>query len=156
MVNKFFGLSERQTNVRTEFIAGATTFLTMAYIIFVNPAILSTTGMDKQALIATTCIVSALATLITGIFGKAPIAMAPGMGLNAFFAYTLVLNNKVNWETALGVVFLSGLFFLITDIIRPAEKISGGNTGEFDFSDSGRNRLIYYIHRTGQIRRGGK
>lgn len=80
MVNKFFGLAEKQTDIRTEAIAGATTFLTMAYIIFVNPTILSTTGMDKHALIATTCIVSALATLITGLFGKAPIAMAREWG----------------------------------------------------------------------------
>ena len=123
MVNKFFGLAEKQTNIKTEAIAGATTFLTMAYIIFVNPAILSTTGMDKQALIATTCIVSAIATLITGIFGQAPIAMAPGMGLNAFFAYTLVLNNKVNWETALGIVFLSGLLFLILTLFGLRRKL---------------------------------
>jgi AGZA family xanthine/uracil permease-like MFS transporter len=109
----YFGFDERRTSLRIEIVAGVTTFLTMAYIIFVNPSILSDAGMDKQALIAVTCVVSAIATILTGIFGKAPIAMAPGMGLNAFFAYTLVLTDKVPWQTALGVVFLSGLFFLV-------------------------------------------
>ncbi len=78
MVGKFFGLKEKQTNIKTEFVAGATTFLTMAYIIFVNPNILSAAGMDKQALIIVTCIVSAIITIITGLFANAPIAMAPG------------------------------------------------------------------------------
>jgi len=94
----------------------------MAYIIFVNPAILGTTGMDKQALIATTCIASAIATLATGIFGR-PYRDGTGMGLNAFFAYTLVLNNKVNWETALGIVFLSGLLFLILTLFGLRRKL---------------------------------
>ena len=107
MVDKYFELREKQTSVKIEFVAGVTTFLTMAYIIFVNPLILSSAGMDRNALIAVTCIVSAIATLIVGIFAKAPIAMAPGMGLNAFFAY-LVTSGKMDWQTALGVVFLSG------------------------------------------------
>ena len=134
MVNKFFQLKEKQTNVRIEFVAGLTTFLTMAYIIFVNPSILSLedidkellTGiscMDKQALIAVTCIVTAIATIIVGIFAKAPIAMAPGMGLNAFFAYSLVLGDKIPWETALGVVFLSGLFFLLLTLLGLRKKL---------------------------------
>lgn len=84
MLSKYFGLTEKQTNFKIEIVAGLTTFLTMAYIIFVNPNILSETGMDKSALIAVTCIVTAFATIITGIFANAPIAMAPGMGLNAF------------------------------------------------------------------------
>ena len=123
MLAAFFHLKEKQTTVRTEFVAGLTTFLTMAYIIFVNPAILSLTGMDKNALVASTCIVSALATIFTGIFANAPIAMAPGMGLNAFFTYTLVLSGKVNWETALGVVFLSGLFFLVLTLLGLRKKL---------------------------------
>jgi len=134
MVNKFFQLKEKQTNVKIEFVAGLTTFLTMAYIIFVNPSILSLedidkeilTGiscMDKQALIAVTCIVTAIATIIVGIFAKAPIAMAPGMGLNAFFAYSLVLGDKIPWETALGVVFLSGLFFLLLTLLGLRKKL---------------------------------
>ena len=94
MIGIYFGLKERGTNYGREFVAGLTTFLTMAYIIFVNPDILSSTGMDKRALIAVTCIVSAAATIIVGLFAKAPIAMAPGMGLNAFCAYSLVLRTK--------------------------------------------------------------
>ncbi len=123
MVSKYFGLREKQTSVRVEVVAGMTTFLTMAYIIFVNPAILSSAGMDKEALIAVTCIVTAIATLIVGVFAKAPIAMAPGMGLNAFFAYSLVLGDKISWETALGVVFLSGLFFLILTLLGLRKRL---------------------------------
>ena len=123
MLKKYFGLEERGTSVRVEVVAGVTTFLTMAYVIFVNPAVLSTTGMDKGALIAVTCIVTAIATIITGLFAKAPIAMAPGMGLNAFFAYSLVLGNKISWETALGVVFLSGLFFLLLTLLGLRKKL---------------------------------
>jgi len=122
MVGKYFQLKEKQTSVRIEFVAGLTTFLTMAYIIFANPMILSSTGMDKEALIAVTCIVSAIGTLIVGIFAKAPIAMAPGMGLNAFFAY-LVVSEKMDWQTALGVVFLSGLLFLLLTLLGLRKKI---------------------------------
>jgi AGZA family xanthine/uracil permease-like MFS transporter len=115
MEGGFFRLREKRTNVRTEFVAGATTFLTMAYIIFVNPAILSDAGMDKPALIIVTCLVSAIITIITGLFTNAPIAMAPGMGLNAFLSYSLVKAGQITWQTALGVVFLSGLLcFLLT------------------------------------------
>jgi len=122
MVSEFFQLKEKQTSVRIEFVAGVTTFLTMAYIIFVNPAILSDAGMNKEALIAVTCMVSALATLIVGVFANAPIAMAPGMGLNAFFAY-LVVSGKMDWKTALGVVFLSGLLFLMLTLLGLRKKI---------------------------------
>ncbi len=130
MIDKYFQLEEHRTNLRIEILAGVTTFLTMAYVIFVHPNILSVTGMNKDALIAVTCIVSAAATVATGIFGKAPIAMAPGMGLNAYFALTLVSEGKVGWQTALGVVFLSGLFFLILTLVglrkKLVEAIPGG------------------------------
>ncbi len=117
MVGRYFQLGQRRTGLRTEAVAGVTTFLTMAYIIFVNPAILSdATGMDKKALIAVTCIVTGAATILTGILANAPIAMAPGMGLNAFFAY-LVASGKMDWQTALGVVFLSGVLFLALTIL---------------------------------------
>ena len=132
MAVDFFELRERKTNLRTETVAGITTFLTMAYIIFVNPTILSLDGtnlpagverMDKEALITVTCVVTALSTIIVGIFAKAPIAMAPGMGLNAFFAYTLVLSRKIPWQTALGVVFLSGLFFLVLTLLGLRKRL---------------------------------
>ena len=130
MLNEYFGLSEKHTTFKIEIVAGLTTFLTMAYIVFVNPSVLSLEGieltdierMDKQALIAVTCLVSGLATIIVGIFAKAPIAMAPGMGLNAFFAY-LVSSGKMDWQTALGVVFLSGLFFLILTLLGLRKRL---------------------------------
>jgi AGZA family xanthine/uracil permease-like MFS transporter len=125
MAANFFELGERKTSLRIETVAGITTFLTMAYIIFVNPSILSLEAvdvpgiekMDKEALITVTCVVTAISTIAVGIFAKAPIAMAPGMGLNAFFAYTLVLGRQIPWQTALGVVFLSGLFFLVLTLL---------------------------------------
>jgi len=123
MVNKYFQLKERRTSVEIEFIAGLTTFLTMAYVIFVHPNILSPTGMDKDALIVVTCIISAVATIATGIFGRAPIAMAPGMGLNTYFAVSLVQGGQVSWQTGLGVVFLSGLFFLILTLVGLRKKL---------------------------------
>ncbi len=110
-------------NTRVEVVAGVTTFLTMAYIIFVNPAILSPAGMDKQALIITTCIVSAVMTIITGLFANAPIAMAPGMGLNAFLAYSLVGAGKITWQTALGVVFLSGLLCFVLTLLGLRKRL---------------------------------
>jgi AGZA family xanthine/uracil permease-like MFS transporter len=102
-------------DVGTEIVAGVTTFLTMAYIIFANPNILSVTGMDKQALIIVTCVASGVVTIVAGLLANAPIAMAPGMGLNAFMSYNLVVAGKITWQAALGVVFLSGLLcFLLT------------------------------------------
>jgi len=124
MISELFKLRQRQTSFKIECMAGLTTFLTMAYIIFTNPDILSdNTGMDREALIAVTCIISAVATIMVGLFANAPIAMAPGMGLNAFFAYSLVLGDKVPWETALGVVFLSGLIFWILSLVGLRKKL---------------------------------
>lgn len=123
MIAGYFKLQAHHTTVKTEIIAGLTTFLTMAYIITVNPDILATTGMDKAALIAVTCLVTAVASIATGLLANAPIAMAPGMGLNAFFAYTLVLTKQVSWQTALGAVFLSGLFFLLLTLAGLRTKI---------------------------------
>jgi adenine/guanine/hypoxanthine permease len=123
MLKDYFEIERRGTSVRVEVVAGVTTFLTMAYIIFVNPNILSDTGMDKNALIAVTCLVTAAATILTGLFGKAPIAMAPGMGLNSFFAYSLVAQEGISWQTGLGAVFLSGLFFLILTLIGLRKKL---------------------------------
>jgi adenine/guanine/hypoxanthine permease len=130
MLSKFFGLREKRTSLKIELVAGLTTFLTMAYIIFVNPSVLSLEGvhvtnverMDKEALVVATCLVSGIATIIVGTFGRAPIAMAPGMGLNAFFAY-LVISQKMDWRTALGAVFLSGLFFLILTLLGLRKRL---------------------------------
>jgi AGZA family xanthine/uracil permease-like MFS transporter len=123
MLSEYFKFESRQTSIRTELVAGLTTFLTMAYIIFVNPVILSTAGMDKQALIIVTCLVSGLMTIITGLFANAPIAMAPGMGLNAFLSYTLVLGGKITWQAALGVVFLSGLLCWLLTLLGLRKRL---------------------------------
>ena len=119
-----FKISERGSTVKQEVIGGVTTFLAMSYIIFVNPSILGDAGMNVGALITVTCLASALATLLSGIWANAPFALAPGMGLNAFFTYTLVLGKGVPWETALGIVFISGFFFLLLSIGGIREKIA--------------------------------
>ncbi len=122
MLTTYFELDKRRTNFRTEIVAGLTTFLTMAYIIFTHPNILEPTGMDKTALIAVTCLISALASIMTGLLANAPIAMAPGLGLNSIFAL-LVISGKMDWQTALGVVFLSGLFFLVLTLVGLRKRI---------------------------------
>lgn len=124
ILENYFKISERGSTVKQEVIGGITTFLAMSYIIFVNPAILGDAGMDRGALITVTCLASALATLLSGVWANAPFALAPGMGLNAFFTYTLVLGKGVPWQTALGIVFISGFFFLILSIGGVREKIA--------------------------------
>lgn len=123
MIERFFKLKARNTDVRTEIIAGVTTFLTAAYIIVVNPDILSNSGMPKGALITVTCLVAGLSTLLLAFWANVPLMMAPGMGLNAFFAYTLVGKGQVPWQTALGVVFVSGVLFLLLTLIGFRERI---------------------------------
>lgn len=124
MLEKLFKLSERGSSVKQEILGGLTTFMTMSYIIFVNPAIMSDTGMDKGALITITCLSAAIGSLIAAFWANAPLGLAPGMGLNAFFTYTLVIGKGIPWETALGVVFISGLFFLVMSIGGIREKIA--------------------------------
>ncbi|MCK5780629.1 MAG: NCS2 family permease [Psychrilyobacter sp.] len=119
----FFKLEQHGTNVKQEIIAGTTTFLTMAYIIFVNPGILGETGMDKGALITVTCLAAFVGTMITALWVNAPLAMAPGMGLNAFFTYTLVFGMGATWNVALGVVFISGIIFLALTMTGFRQKI---------------------------------
>jgi len=123
MIDKFFSITERGSSVKKEIIGGATTFLTMAYIIFVNPNILGDAGMDKSALITVTILASVIGTILAGVWARVPYAMAPGMGLNAFFTYTLVLGAGVPWETALGVVFISGVIFLLLTVTKIRTKI---------------------------------
>lgn len=116
MLEKLFNLSGHGTSVRTEVLAGITTFLTMSYIIFVNPEILSTTGMDRNAIFAATCLAAAVGTLVMALVANWPIGMAPGMGLNAFFAFTVVGAMGYTWQQALGAVFISGVIFMILTI----------------------------------------
>ncbi len=115
-IDRLFRLSEHGTTVRTELLAGATTFLTMSYIVFVNPEILSTTGMDAGAVFVATCLAAALGSLIMAFAANFPVGMAPGMGLNAFFAFTVVGAAGLPWQQALAAVFISGLVFLLLSL----------------------------------------
>lgn len=112
-LERYFQFQELGTNWRTETLAGVTTFVTMAYIIFVNPSILHETGMPATAVTAATCLAAAIGCLLMGIIARYPIALAPGMGLNAYFTYTVCLGMHVPWQVALGAVFLSGVIFLL-------------------------------------------
>jgi AGZA family xanthine/uracil permease-like MFS transporter len=123
MLEQIFKLSENKTNVRTEVVAGITTFLTMAYIIFVNPSILSTTGMPFGAVFAATCLAAAVGTLLMAFLANYPIALAPGMGLNAYFAFVVVGAMKYSWQVALGCVFISGIIFFIISVLPIREWI---------------------------------
>ena len=116
MLEKLFRLQESGTTCGREIAAGTATFLTMGYIIFVNPQVLAAAGMDQGAVITVTILASALGTIGVGLWANVPFAMAPGMGLNAFFAYSLVIGRGVSWQTALGVVFLSGIVFLLLTV----------------------------------------
>jgi AGZA family xanthine/uracil permease-like MFS transporter len=122
----FFNLKEHGSDVRTEVVAGVTTFLTMAYIIFVNPTILGDAGMPKQAVFVATCLAAALGTAIMALYANYPIGMAPGMGLNAYFAYAVVLGMGVPWQTALGAVFISGCLFVLVSVFGVRETIVHG------------------------------
>lgn len=113
LLDRTFKLNEHGTSVKTEILAGVTTFLTMAYILFVNPTILGSTGMPKDAVFVATCVVSALGTIVMALYANYPIAVAPGMGLNAYFAFTVVGSMGYSWQAALGAVFLSGCLFLL-------------------------------------------
>ena len=112
MAIKIFGLAERRTNIRTEVLAGLTTFMTMAYIVAVNPLILSEAGMPIAGVAAATCLAAGIGSILMGLIANVPLALAPGMGLNAYFTYTVVKGMGVPWETALGCVLISGLVFL--------------------------------------------
>src|SRR3984893_12036738 len=123
MLETLFRLKENGTTVRTELVAGVTTFLTMAYIVLVNPQILSAAGMDKGAVFVATCIASSLATLFMALYANYPLALPPGMGLNAYFTYGVVLGLHYRWQVALGAVFISGCLFLILSVTRVREWI---------------------------------
>ena len=123
MLEKLFGFNKNETNVRTEIFAGLTTFLTMAYILAVNPNILGETGMDREALFTTTVLMSFFATALMALYGKLPLALAPGMGLNAFFAYTICLTLGFSWQFALTAVLLEGIIFIILTVTNLRKMI---------------------------------
>lgn len=130
----FFKLAENKTNIRTEVLAGVTTFLTMSYIAIVNPSILSAAGMDYGAVFVATCIAAALGSAMMGIVANYPIALAPGMGLNVYFTFTVVKGMGVSWETALGAVFISGILFIILSLLKVREAIINGLPASLKFA----------------------
>ena len=122
-IERYFGINGQNTTIRTEILAGITTFLTMAYIIFVNPNILADAGMDRGAVFVATCLAAAVGCFIMGIYARLPVALAPGMGLNAFFTYGVVLGLGYTWQTALGAVFLSGCIFVFLSLFKIREWV---------------------------------
>ncbi|MBF0391071.1 MAG: NCS2 family permease [Alphaproteobacteria bacterium] len=126
MFDRWFALADNGTTARREMLAGATTFLTMAYIIFVNPAMLAEAGMDHGAVFVATCLAAAIGSLIMGLLANYPIALAPGMGMNAFFAYTVVIGMGHSWQVALGCVFLSGVLFVALSLFKVREWVIDG------------------------------
>lgn len=126
MIDRYFKLSENHTTVRQEILGGVTTFITMAYIVVVNPQILAQAGMPVEGVLFATCISAAVATLVMGLYANYPIALAPGMSLNAYFTYAVCLGMHVPWRTALAVVFLSGVLFLLLTVTRIREQIVNG------------------------------
>ncbi|PKP27452.1 MAG: guanine permease, partial [Bacteroidetes bacterium HGW-Bacteroidetes-19] len=123
MFEKYFKLKDHNTSIKTEVIAGITTFMTMAYILAVNPDILSATGMDKHALFTTTALSAIIATLVMALVAKLPFALAPGMGLNAFFAFTIVLGMGHSWQFALTAVLIEGIIFILLTAFNIREMI---------------------------------
>jgi adenine/guanine/hypoxanthine permease len=126
LIDRYFKLSENNTSVRQELLGGVTTFVTMAYVVAVNPQILSQAGMPADGVLFATCISAAVATLIMGLYANYPIALAPGMSLNAYFAYSVCLAMHVSWRAALAIVFFSGVLFLILTVSRIREQIVNG------------------------------
>src|SRR5436309_4712189 len=126
LLDRYFKLTENRTTVRQELLGGATTFVTMAYIVVVNPQILAQAGMPVEGVVFATCVASAAATLVMGLYANYPIALAPGMSLNAYFTYSVCLGMHVPWQTALGVVFFSGVLFILLTITRVREQIVNG------------------------------
>jgi adenine/guanine/hypoxanthine permease len=126
LLQRLFRLNENQTTVRRELLAGVTTFMTMAYVVVVNPRILAEAGMPVEGVLFATCVSAAIATLIMGLWANYPIALAPGMSLNAYFTYSIVIGRGIPWQTALGVVFLSGLLFLLLTLTSVREQIVNG------------------------------
>jgi len=123
LLDRYFKLAENHTSVKQEMLGGLTTFVTMAYVIVVNPQILSQAGMPAEGVVFATCLSAAVATLVMGLYANYPIALAPGMSLNAYFTYSVCMTMHIPWQTALGVVFFSGLLFLILTVTRVREQI---------------------------------
>jgi adenine/guanine/hypoxanthine permease len=137
LIERYFHLADNQTTVRREFLGGLTTFITMAYIVVVNPQILAQAGVPVDGVVFATCVSAAAATLVMGLYANYPIALAPGMSLNAYFTYVVCLGMHVPWRTALGVIFFSGVFFLILTVTRVREQIVNGIPECLKYSTAG-------------------
>ena len=155
MLDRYFKLTENQTTVKQEFLGGLTTFLTMAYIIVVNPQILAQAGMPVEGVVFATCLSAAVATLVMGLYANYPIALAPGMSLNAYFTYSVCLNMHIPWRTALGVVFFSGVLFLVATVTRVREQIVNGMPDCLKHSTRYRNRFLHRLCRAAKRKTGG-
>ena len=151
-LERFFGLEQRGTDLSTEVTAGVTTFLTMAYIVFVNPQILADAGMPFDAVFVATCLAAAFATLVMGLYANYPIALAPGMGLNAFFAYGVVLGLGHPWETALAAVFVSGIVFLALSVLPVRRWIIEAIPQGLKLGHRCRDRTLSRSHRASERR----
>jgi len=146
VIEDFFKLKELNTNIRTEITAGLTTFMTMAYIIFVNPAMISQTGMDFGAAMMATCISAAVATIMMGLYVNYPIALAPGMGENAFFTYTVCLTMGISWQVALGCVFVEGIIFILLTLTKMRQAIIDAIPGSIRYGIAcGIGMLIAFV-----------
>ena len=152
MLKRLFGLDSSVTTVKTEVIAGITTFLTMAYILAVNPNILSVTGMDKGALFTTTVLAAFIPTLMMGLYAKLPFALAPCMGLNAFFAYTVCLTMGYSWQFALTAVLIEGLIFILLTVTNLREKDCTRLAEVSARVDFGRYWSVYRLYRSAKCR----
>ena len=140
MIERLFHLTAHRTTVRTEIVAGVTTFLAMAYIIFVQPAVLGAAGMDFGAVMVATCVASAIATLLMGLLANYPIAVAPAMGHNFYFAFTVCVAMQVPWRIALGAVAIAGALFILTATVGLARAPDCGDPGVAEACDGGRHR----------------
>ena len=155
-LDRYFGLAQQGTDVRTEFIAGVTTFLTMVYIVFVNPIILGKAGMDQGAVFVATCVAAAVSTLVMALYANYPIALAPGMGINAFFAFTVVLTYKYTWQQALAAVFCSGVLFFLISVFRIRQYVIELDSAEPEACGVRRRRHVSGHHRARRSEGGGR
>ena len=145
-IENFFKLKDFNTTIQKELLAGFTTFVTMAYIVFVNPQIMSIAGMDQGAVFVGTCLAAALACFLMGLFANWPVGLAPGMGLNAFFTFTVVGEMGYSWEIALGSVFIAGILFFLIE--RNSSKKLDDRKHPFKFENSNGcwRWIIYWLH----------
>ncbi len=149
-IRKYFQFDTLNTNFRTEIIAGLTTFVSMAYILFVNPTVLGAAGMDKGAVFTATALASAIATIFMGVVARYPIGIAPGLGVNAFFAYSVVVGMGIPWQTAIAGVLVAAIIFLIMTLFKVRELIIDIIPQDLKIAIAAGIWLIHRLSRTGK------